>query len=78
MEQAKQFQCPGDCLQCSKGQRLYCACQHTYNSMRMLQQMENILETLNEKMAAIQDNEALVFVPSEKEDISQEGDGEEE
>ena len=67
----KQFQCTGDCLKCMPVQRQYCACQHAYQSMRMLQemaaslqQMTGKVEELKEKVSAIQGNEALLFDPS--------------
>lgn len=82
MEQQKQFQCTGDCLKCPPVQRPYCAAQHSYNSMMMLQKMQESINAmvdeiseLKVKVSAIQDNEALVFNPN---DIAQEGDGAEE
>ena len=91
MEQ-KQFKCTGDCLQCSIVQRQYCACQHAYNTLRMVQAMqdalnvmEDTMEGLTAKLAAIQDNEAHVFNPATVPDVSpsgqdtaQKGDGAEE
>lgn len=68
----QQFQCTGDCLKCMPVQRQYCACQHAYQSMRMLhslnasiEAMQGTIEELKEKVAAIQGNEALLFDPSE-------------
>lgn len=82
-DEQKQFQCSGDCLKCIAVQRQYCASQHAYNSMRMIQKMQETLDELaedfdelKEKVAAIQDNEALVFNPNN--DIAQEGEGAEE
>jgi hypothetical protein len=87
-EGQQQFQCTGDCLRCLPVQRQYCAAQHAYSSMMMLKTMQDTLEAmtakfneLNEKINAIQDNDAMVFNPSMEdieEDIAQEGDGAEE
>jgi len=79
----KQFQCSGDCLKCLAVQRQYCASQHAYNSMRMVQKMQETLDAmfdeideLKDKIASIQDNEALVFNPNtDEDDTAQEGDG---
>ncbi len=67
----QQFQCTGDCLKCSPVQRQYCAAQHAYHAMRMLQaltaslqSMTGTIEELAEKVAAIQGNEALLFNPN--------------
>ena len=67
----QQFQCVGDCLKCSAAQRQYCASQHAYNSMRLLQAMQSSIaamsgkiEDLEAKLNAIQDNEAMVFSPT--------------
>lgn len=73
----QQFQCTGDCLKCRaiNDRRLqwqYCAAQFTYNSMRMLQSMQESIsamsgsiEELKVKLNAIQDNEAMVFSPTD-------------
>ncbi len=77
MEQ-EQFKCTGDCLNCRKTpndrreQWQYCASQFTYNTMRMIQDMQGTIEEMKAKISAIQDNEALVFNPS---DTTQEGVG---
>ena len=69
--QQQQFQCTGDCLKCMPVQRQYCASQHAYQSMRMLQSltasleaMQGTIEELKEKVSAIQGNEALLFDPT--------------
>lgn len=71
MEQNQQFQCSGDCLKCSVAQRQYCSCQHAYNTMRLIQSMQESINTmsgtveeLKAKVSAIQDNEAMVFDPT--------------
>lgn len=93
-EEQKQFQCLGDCLNCRpsserKVQWQYCAAQFTYNSMRMLQSMQesikalgNSISVLEAKIQAIQDNEAMVFDPQSEEKseipinpIAHKGDG---
>ena len=70
-----QFKCTGNCLNCKPVQRQYCASQHAYNTMRMMQVMEESLkamagtvEELKTKITAIQDSEALVFDPNKKPD----------
>ena len=52
----------------------YCAAQFTYNTMRMIQSMQETVNAmsgtiveLKEKVAAIQDSEALVYDPTEEE-----------
>jgi len=83
MEDKQVYRCTGDCLQCSAGQRQYCASQFTYNSMRMIESMSQAIalmqgsvEEIKSKIESLQNNEALVFNPNE--DIAQEGDGAEE
>ena len=69
--------CTGDCKVCTLFQRQYCASQISYNNMRLLERMEQeivilkgISRLLNEKLEAIQNNEAMLMDP-----IAQEGDG---
>ena len=81
------FKCSGDCLKCHPNQRQYCASQFTYNSMRMIEDvqkslisMQGTIEEMKLKIEAIQGNEAMLFDPtSEKltlvQDTAQEGDG---
>ena len=71
----QQFRCTGDCLNCRalhdrKIQWQYCASQHAYNAFRMMQTVQETMQAmagevkeLKEKIAAIQDSEALVFDP---------------
>lgn len=75
-EPQQTFKCTGDCLNCRaiNDRRLqwqYCAAQFTYNSMRMIQSMQEAIncmsgtiEELKVKLNAIQDNEAMVFSPT--------------
>lgn len=74
-QQQQKFQCTGDCLNCRaiNDRRLqwqYCAAQFTYNTMRMIQTMQESMDTmagtieeLKVKVEAIQDSEAMVFEP---------------
>ena len=84
------FKCSGNCLNCQPAQRAYCASQHAYSNMRVLDSlmeivlgMQSDVKVLKEKIEAIQSNEALVFDPNKEEKseipnnpIAQEGDGE--
>lgn len=89
MEEQRQevFKCNGDCLNCRKNpnerreQWRYCAAQFTYNTMKMvgdlqesLNAMKGTVEYLKVKVEAIQNSEANVFDPT-KEDTAQNGDG---
>jgi len=73
----QQFKCSGNCLQCLPAQRAYCASQHAYSNMKVLDTMMGIvielkddLKMLSDKIDAIQNNEASIFDPN-----AQEGDG---
>jgi len=79
---AQEFKCNGDCLNCRKmpnerrEQWQYCASQFTYNSMRMigdiqesLKTMQGAVEELKEKIDAIQNSEAEIFNPAEEMNI---------
>ena len=70
MEQ-NQFKCSGNCLNCQPAQRAYCASQHAYSNMKVLDQMMGIvismqgdIKEMKEKIEAIQNNEASVFDPN--------------
>ena len=77
-----QFKCPGNCLQCLPAQRQYCASQHAYSNMKVLDKimetllgMKNQIETMqgtigemSAKIEAMQNGDAAVFNPN--------GDGE--
>lgn len=72
-----QFKCSGVCLNCQPAQRQYCACQHAYSNMMVLDNimttllaMQGDMNTLKAKIEAIQNNEATIFDPN-----AQEGDG---
>lgn len=76
--QQPQFKCPGNCLQCLPAQRQYCASQHAYSNMKVLDkimetllgmksQIETMQGTIGEmsgKIDAIQNGEASVFDPN--------------
>ena len=74
----QQFRCSGDCLNCRmnpverKTQWQYCSAQFTYNTMRMIETMQQSLTAMqgsvNElaaKIEAIQNSEANVFDPTD-------------
>ena len=77
-QQSGQFKCPGNCLQCLPAQRQYCASQHAYSNMKVLDKiMETLLgmksqmdamhgtvAELSAKIEAIQNSEASVFDPN--------------
>ena len=70
MEQ-NQFKCSGNCLQCQPAQRAYCASQHAYSNMKVLDQMMGIviamqgdMKEMKEKIEAMQNNEASIFDPN--------------
>ena len=63
--------CSGNCLGCSPAQRAYCASQHAYSNMKVLDRMMDVvlnmqgeMAVLREKIEAIQNNEASVFDPT--------------
>lgn len=80
--QQPQFKCPGNCLRCLPAQRQYCASQHAYSNMKVLDKimeallgMKNQIETIqgtigemSAKIEAMQNGDAAVFNPN--------GDGE--
>lgn len=65
------FKCSGNCLQCLPAQRAYCASQHAYSNMKVLDQMmgkvlamQGDMKEMKEKIEAIQNSEASVFDPN--------------
>jgi len=76
--QQPQFRCPGNCLQCLPAQRQYCASQHAYSNMLVLDKvmetlvamqsqiaaMQGTVQELAAKIEAIQNSEAAVFDPN--------------
>ena len=98
MEQTNQnqFKCSGNCLNCLPAQRAYCASQHAYSNMKVLDMLMEVLGKMQEdiaamqgnvselaaKIEAIQNNEANIFDPNDKDrvgnpnmTITQSGDG---
>lgn len=77
MEEKQKFQCNGDCLNCRavadrKVQWQYCAAQHTYNTMRMIEamqlslvSMQGTVNDLSEKIEALQSSEAIAIQTDE-------------
>ena len=76
-EKGQSFQCSGNCLNCLPAQRAYCASQHAYSNMKVLDRVMDALGGLQEEMGrmqgtvrelaarieAIQNSEASVFDP---------------
>ena len=75
-KQEKPFKCTGDCMTCREdrakrmAQWRYCSAQHTYNSMRMigdmqeaLKSMQGTIDELKAKIEAIQNSETDVLDP---------------
>ena len=70
------FKCTGDCLKCHPNQRQYCAAQFTFNTMKMVEEMQETVNGMKEKIEAMQNNEALLFDPTHIEnEQAQSGDG---
>ena len=77
-QQQSQFKCPGNCLQCLPAQRQYCASQHAYSNMLVLDKvmetlvgmqsqievLQGTVKDLATKIEDIQSNEAAVFDPN--------------
>ena len=78
-ENRNQFKCSGNCLNCQPAQRAYCASQHAYSNMKVLDivakavlDMQGEVNVIKEKIEAMQNNEASIFDPNQ---IAQEGAG---
>ena len=65
MEQ-NQSKCTGNCMSCTILQRQYCASQLAYSNMRMLEQVQKTMAIMQEKIDALQNNEALLIDPTER------------
>ena len=63
------FKCSGNCLNCLPAQRAYCASQHSYSNMQVLDKMMGIILESKEKIDSIKKEEESVF------NIAQSGDG---
>ena len=68
--EGKDFKCTGNCLNCLPAQRAYCASQHAYSNMKVLDSVMEKLLDIQKKLEAMQNSEASVFDPN-----AQEGDG---
>ena len=80
MEQNQQFKCTGDCMKCLPAQRAYCASQHAYSNMKVLDalmgeviELQKSVKVIGEKIETIQNNEASIFNPTENENNNCEG-----
>lgn len=82
------FKCTGNCLNCLPAQRAYCASQHAYSNMKVLDTMMGVviamqgdMKDMKEKIEALQNNEASIFDPNEEKSeiptipATQKGDG---
>jgi len=67
MAENQKFQCSGNCLNCAPAQRGYCASQHAYSNMKVLDKMMEAINKIAEKIEAIQNSEACVFDPYDEE-----------
>jgi len=67
-----QSHCTGNCMSCNPFQRQFCASQIAYNNMLMIDEMTRLIKTIEEKVEALQNNEATLIDPL---DTAQEGDG---
>ena len=82
MAEEQIFQCNGDCLKCRaiadrKVQWQYCAAQHAYNSMKMIEALQKSVESmqvtinnLTEKIEAIQSVEPVAVRPACDSEVS--------
>lgn len=52
--QQPQFKCQGNCLKCLPAQRQYCASQHAYSNMMVLDRVMETLVKMQERMEAMQ------------------------
>lgn len=75
MAENEKPRCTGNCMACQPVQRQYCAAQLAYNGMKMLEQITQAVTALADKVAALQDNEALLIDPNVTEETAQNGDG---
>ena len=73
-QQTQQPRCTGNCMTCNQYQRGLCSSQLSYYNMKMLETMVQItaglqqnVKDLSAKIEALQNNEALLFDPINKE-----------
>lgn len=66
-EENSGFVCKGDCLECTREQRLYCSSQHSRQSFIMLnsviERMESLEQTLNGMKLKLDASDKGVFNP---------------
>lgn len=60
-----QSRCTGNCMACTIYQRQYCASQLAYSNMKMLEQMQKTMVSMQEKIEALQNSEAMLIDPME-------------
>ena len=53
-ENNQNFQCSGNCLNCLPAQRQYCASQHSFSNMKVLDKMMEVLGKMQQDMTAMQ------------------------
>ena len=75
------FKCSGNCLNCQPAQRAYCASQHAYSNMKVLDNLMVVVLGMKEELAEVkkkidilQNEESEIFDPT-KTEIAQKGDG---
>ena len=56
--------CTGNCMACTIFQRQFCSSQLAYTNMRMLEQLQQTVTNLQQKIESMQNNEALLFDPT--------------
>ena len=71
MENNKQeSRCSGNCMNCNPFQRQFCASQLAFNNMLMMEQIMRLMKKVEDKVDAMQNDEAALIDP-----LAQEGDG---
>lgn len=73
--------CNGNCMTCSVMQRQYCSTQIAYNTMRMLEQLPEVLAKMQDSIKDVQESvrilsgDGIETLKPIKTDIAQEGSG---
>lgn len=73
--------CNGNCMMCSVMQRQYCSTQIAYNTMRMLEQLPELLSKMQDSIKDVQESvrilsgDGIEILKPIKTDIAQEGSG---
>ena len=73
MEQSTKFKCTGNCLNCLPAQRAYCAAQHSYSNMKVLDKLMEEIVAVRAEITALRSSNDVIFNPN-----AQIGDGAEE